>query len=54
MKQEYNVLGEALKPVLKNLSQDSSEWWCSTTDADIGLHTVCCVVTDEFHPGATI
>ena len=49
MKQEYNVLGEALKTCsAEPLTGFFRDGKCSTTDADIGLHTVCCVVTDEF------
>ena len=45
----FNVLGEDLEPC----SMDPLTGWyrdgcCNTDRSDRGLHTVCCVVTEEF------
>ena len=45
----FNVLGEELQPC----STDPLTGWfrdgcCNTDRNDTGLHTVCCLVTDEF------
>ena len=49
MNQEYNVLGGILEKCSeKPLTGFFRDGHCSTNDADTGLHTVCCAVTDEF------
>ena len=52
-KKQLNVLGEELKPC--NYGLDNSivtgfyrDNCCNTGADDFGLHTVCCVMTDEF------
>lgn len=49
MTQEHNVLGEPLRPCCKfpmtGFFRDGS---CRTCEEDVGQHTVCIRVTDEF------
>ena len=49
MEKNLNVLGEELEDCshepLTGFFRDGK---CSTSDADRGMHTVCCVVTDDF------
>lgn len=49
MHQSINVLGTELQPC----SEDPLTGWyrdgcCNTDASDLGLHVVCCIVTDEF------
>jgi len=44
-----NVLGEPLKPCsTKPLTGFFRDGCCNTSAVDVGKHTVCCQVTDEF------
>jgi uncharacterized protein (DUF2237 family) len=49
MEVEFNVLGKALQTCSQEpLTGFFRNGKCSTSDADLGLHTVCCIITDKF------
>jgi len=49
MDPKLNVLGEPLKPCsTKPMTGFFRDGCCNTGPADVGRHTVCCQVTDEF------